>query len=261
MSLKPSKPEPFGGRRDALTVNTWLFQTEVYLNLVQLGNPTLQLDDGNRISFASTLLKDNAANWWYLKVHNNEIPGTWEEFCNAVRAEFVPQDSMRRSRDRLRRLVQRASVSSYLNEFRNLVLNIPNMTEDEKLDKFCAGLKPEIRLEVLKSGPVTVDNAARIALNVDSALFGAGIFMQRSSFSPSSGNDPMEIGNVEGGDNHNGRRRGNGRSGKVLSQRDKDLQNNACFRCHKVGCRPWKHGKAGANHVNAGQPTNSDSEN
>ncbi|MEM7375744.1 MAG: hypothetical protein AAF587_44535, partial [Bacteroidota bacterium] len=91
--------------------------------------------------------------------------------------------------------------------------------------------------------------------------YGAGIFMPRSGFPPSSGNDPMEIENVEGRDNNNGRRRGNGRSGKYTSQRDKDLQNNACFRCHKVGCRPWKHGKAGANHLNVGEAANSDSEN
>ena len=59
-------------------------------------------------------------------------------------------------------------------------------------------------------------DASRIALNVDSALWRAGIFnTQRTSF---SGPSPMEIGNVE--------------------QKREDLRNNACFKCHTLGCRP-----------------------
>lgn len=40
----------------------------------------------------------------------------------------------------------------------------------------------------------------------------------------------MEIGNLEG-------------KPEMSLQRKKDLRNNACFTCHKAGCRPWKHGK------------------
>lgn len=41
----------------------------------------------------------------------------------------------------------------------------------KKLDKLCAGRKPQVRLEVLKYGTVNIDDAARIARNVDSVLF------------------------------------------------------------------------------------------
>jgi len=61
-------------------------------------------------------------------------------------------------------------------------------------------------------------------LNVDSALFGAGMLnFQNSGGFSSSQYTPMEIGNFE--------------------QRNKDRKKNACFKCHKVGCRPWKCGK------------------
>ena len=53
----------------------------------------------------------------------------------------------------------------------------------------------------------------------------------------------MDIGNVEG----NAHFRGSSFKPKkkytsnVNVQRERDLKNNACFTCHKPGCRPWKH--------------------
>ena len=127
--------------------------------------------------------------------------------------------------------MQRYSVSAYLNEFRNIVLTISDMNDGEMVDRFCQGLKPQIRLEVLKAGVTTMDEAARIALNVDGALFGAGIFTQQLQSSRSAPT-PMEIGNVE--------------QDRQNEQRELDRRNNACFKCHKVGCRPWKHKNKGS---------------
>ena len=95
------------------------------------------------------------------------------------------------------------------------------MNEGEKVDRFCQGLKPQIRLEVMKAGAQNMNDASRIALNVDAALSGASMFSNQwraRTYAPT----PMEIGNFE--------------------QFDKDRQNNACFRCHKVGCRPKRCG-------------------
>lgn len=41
------------------------------------------------------------------------------------------------------------------------------------MDRFCQGLKPNIGIEVLKAGAQKMPEASRIALNIDSALFGA----------------------------------------------------------------------------------------
>lgn len=217
-SLKPNKPGVFDGNRDEFAVRTWLFQVKQYLALAQVGN-SLNLDDPTKISFASTFLSGTAAAWWYTLVASNSIPVTWDAFETAIIQEFVPFDSVQRSRDKLRRLVQRTSVSSYLTEFRNIVLTIPDMSEGEKVDRFCQGLKPQVRLEVMKAGAQNINDASRIALNVDSALFGAGMFRFQGSMG-NSAPTPMEIGNFE--------------------QRNTDWKKNACFKCHKVGCRPWK---------------------
>ncbi len=66
----------------------------------------------------------------------------------------------------------RNSVSAYLSEFRNTVLTIPGMIEGEQVDRFCQGLKRQVSLEVMKAGVQPINEASRIALNVDSTLFG-----------------------------------------------------------------------------------------
>ncbi len=81
---------------------------------------------------------------------------------------------------------------------------IPGVNEGEKLYRFCQGLKLLIRLQVLKVGARSMDEAARIALNVDSAMFGEGMlpfqaqgrpYFDARSYGPPP--TPMEIGNVE----------------------------------------------------------------
>ena len=75
--MKPQKPGPFEGKRDALTVETWLYQVDIHFNLLQVANPNIQIDEGTRVFFATTLLKGNAANWWFMLVQTGQAPGDW----------------------------------------------------------------------------------------------------------------------------------------------------------------------------------------
>ena len=206
---------------------------------MEIASPTGILSDANRIFYASTFLSGTAAVWWYTMVQAGQTPESWDQFKAAMIKEF-PEDHVRRAQDRLRKLKQISSVFRYLSEFRNIVLTISDVTDGKKWEKFCTGLKYEVRLEVMKAITTSFDEAAQIALRVDSALWSAG---QHSLFGfqgyagrPSSSNNvqmPMEIGNME--------KKGDGvpRQG-MSSQRLKDLRNTACFICHKAGCRPWK---------------------
>ena len=156
--------------------------------------------------------------------------------------EFIPADHTRRARDKLRKLKQVGSVDKYLSEFRNIVLMIADMHEGEKLDKFVEGLKYNVRVEVLKSGCNQFEECARMALNVDSAIWGARRTLE--PFTPTRQNagsthTPMEIGNVNG----------SGSSQPQREQRRKDLMTGSCFKCHKKGCRPWRCDSLRVNHV------------
>ena len=128
-----------------------------------------------------------------------------------------------------------------MSEFRNVLLTIPDVTEGEKWDRFCTGLKYELGIEVMKSNATSFEEATQIALRVDSALWSAGSFMMNSRQSGSAGEvpTPMEIGNMV---NHPNRALRQG----MTPQRLKDLRNNACSFCRKTGCRPWKHQKKAA---------------
>lgn len=123
--------------------------------------------------YASPFLSGTAAVWWYTLVQSNQAPGTWNDFKSAIVREFVPEDHVRSARDKLRKLRQTGSVSKYLSEFRNLVLTIPDVTDGEKWDRFCAGLKFDVRLEVIKSSFKMFEEAAQLALSIDSAIFSA----------------------------------------------------------------------------------------
>jgi Retrotransposon gag protein len=247
LNLKPAKPSSYDGKRDSLTVETWLYQVEQYLALVQVGSPETPINDETKMSYASSLFTQTAATWWYMLVQAGSVPGNWEAFKVAVRSEFVPQDSSRRARDKLRKLYQVRSVSSYISEFRNVALTIPGITDEEQLDRFCEGLKPEIKLEVLKSNVTSMNEAVRVALNVDSAFYGTRMDMrnrngfQRSDFSAPSP-APMEIGNVQSSRRYSRKDESSlRRNAKNTNYRRQDLEDGTCFVCHKRNCRARFH--------------------
>lgn len=75
-----------------------------------------------------------------------------------------------------------------------------------------------------------MDDAAKIALRVDSALWSLSNYRAPPS-STGNSSDPMEIGNVQGIDQSDEKKR---------RQRAIDIRNNACTKCHTKNCRPWK---------------------
>lgn len=245
INLKPSKPDTYDGTRDFLVVNTWLYKVEQYLSLTQLSSPNVAITYHNRIAFASSYLTGNAAVWWFNLVKSPETFSSWDAFKNVIVKEFIPADHTRRARDKLRKLKQLGPVEKYLAEYRNTVLMIGDNNDGEKLDRFIDGLKYGVKVEVMKSGCSSFEECARIALTVDSAIWGAR--RTSSGFFPAHSKDkneptPMEIGNVNGENSSKAQR----------EQRRRDISQGACFRCHKVGCRPWKCDPSRVKHMNVG---------
>ena len=54
-SLKPNNPSIYDGRRDELSVRTWLYQVQQYLSLIQVGNGQ-DLTDQTKIAFATSYM-------------------------------------------------------------------------------------------------------------------------------------------------------------------------------------------------------------
>ena len=104
-------------------------------------------------------------------LQSKQTPGTWAGFKVAITREFVPEDHVRRARDKLRKLKLTGTVSKYLSEFKNLALTIPDVTDGKKWDRFCSGLKYDVRLEIIKSSFNAFEKVAQLALSIDSAIY------------------------------------------------------------------------------------------
>jgi hypothetical protein len=133
--------------------------------------------------------------------------------------------------------------------FRNIALTISGITDDEQFDRFCEGLKPEIKLEVLKSNAASFEEAVRIALDVDSAYYGMRLSTSVKTYESSESPTPMEIGNFQSSRKcprkfnnlSMNQRKTSGFTGRSVSSRIKDLTQGTCFVCHKKGCRARFH--------------------
>lgn len=167
--LKPSKLDIYEGNRDALAVNASIYQVDIYLNLLALRNPKTELNRRNESSvcfhpaekeYSKLVLYENTVRWYTSYFKAFKIEG---------KAEFVTQDSVRKQRDKLNRLLQRTIVALYLKYIRYIVISISNISEAKQLHKFLNGLKPMIRLEMLKFGCGHMSDTSPIAWNTESS--------------------------------------------------------------------------------------------
>lgn len=102
MDLKRDMQPGLSGNRDVLVVETWLYQLQKYLALMQMRvqNP---LSDENRVESALSFLHGTAATWWLSIKQSAQVLlvlGNWDTFVNAIKTESIPQDSTLVARDR-----------------------------------------------------------------------------------------------------------------------------------------------------------------
>lgn len=244
---KPPKPDQFFGTDDAKRVRQWVFQVENYFNVI--GEP-----DERRVPYATTLLRKNALLWWQ-SLRPEERPATWADFSRVLIEYFQPLSATIVARDNLARLYQKTSVKAYVEEFKSQVLNIPDITDAEKLDKFRRGLKREVRLHVAFANPPTFDSAVTVAEQIDEVLYTHRTNMPRPyvnmrSSRPSSTHQavPMELGAIQERRTYTDVAR---TSFKKLTPEEKAELNrvNGCYYCRKPGHRalecPLKKNKSG----------------
>lgn len=83
---------------------------------------------------APSFLSETAAIRWFTLVQNNAAPTTLKGFKQSLLDELLPEDHVRRARDRLKMAKQLSSVPKYISEFLNNILTVPELTEGEKVD-------------------------------------------------------------------------------------------------------------------------------
>ena len=95
-----------------------------------------------------TCLSEKALLWWRSKASSFVASGgTYQDFIDALEAEFRDPDHDLRIRRRLHSLKQTQSVNGYIAAFRMLQMELgPNaLTDGEAMFTFIEGLKPAVR--------------------------------------------------------------------------------------------------------------------
>lgn len=189
---KIREPEVFKGERTALGVESWIGSLDLYFKLVKISHGQEQL------WYALSLLRGDAQLWYnQLKMYEPAfaLPQDWEDLKRLVRKEFIPINAVIQARDKLASLVQRGSVTEYINEFRRLKLQIPDLSKGDALDRFVRGLKKPIRVAVRSRFPETISNAESLALAIEAAaLEGGASDMVEPAQAPVAPNyDPMDL--------------------------------------------------------------------
>ena len=102
-------------------------------------------DEVTKVRIATLYLTDTTTLWWCQRFANMEKDictiETWKDFNRKVKRQFYPDDMAYLARKNMRRLKHTGSICDYVKEFSSLMLEIPNMTEEEFLFNFMYNLQ------------------------------------------------------------------------------------------------------------------------
>ena len=230
--VKPPKPDFFYGNQDASRVRQWCFSVDTFFEAAHTAAQA-------RVPYAATLLRSNALTWWQ-GLSPTARPTEWENFKDDIIKYHQPISSVTVARDKIAQLVQRTSVANYVKDFKDLALNIPNFSEDERLDRFKRGLKHDVRLHVALANPSTFEAAVTIAGQVDDIMYGlhrGTRTQQRTLHRPENSNQatPMELDVVTRNDYPDQNQRTTRNSWSSNSRRSQEQRQGLCFYCKEPG--------------------------
>lgn len=136
--MKPKKPNDFTGNSKEL--EDWLYSMGLYCYSQNIST------DLARIKCALPYLKGNASTWLRTVCPEGQWGAapwaTWADFCTALRSNFGPLQVHRQARERLDELKQkqRQSMEDYVQAFRMVLLELPNVTAEEAIHRFKKGI-------------------------------------------------------------------------------------------------------------------------
>lgn len=231
--VSPPKPPRFSGKLG--DAEGWVFSVEAYFKATSL-------DDPHRVTYAATLLTDRAALWWRSISEDPDAPSTWAAFKAELLHNFKHFDSTKSARKRLRFLTQRTSVEAYTADFTNACLEIPGMTEDEKMDRYFAGLKPHLQREIILREPATYKDLVTMAHRLDYLTYNSTRTTAPPGFNRQPGftanrPTPMELGHVSAANDGAGPSRPphGPHPRQTPEERERLRRENKCFYCKQPG--------------------------
>ena len=210
-SARPNKPVAFSGKPG--TVEAWCSLMDFY---VRLSDP----DDA--CSIACTFLDGEAFDWWKVCSQTTAVPN-WESFRSALIRRFSPLNKTQVARDKLHSWRQIKDVGTFNRTFLSVLLDIPDITEAEKIDRYTRGLKRDIWQALCLKTYSDVESLMTDALRVEAAKAGASTHLGGTSARPSTtGVIPMEISSIKV-------------EKLTPEERQRCMREGLCLRCREKG--------------------------
>jgi len=130
-----------------------------------------------QVNTAVMYLTGDAKLWWRTRSKEDLNAGrpkveTWETLKRELKEQFLPNNTSWIAREDLKKLRQDGSVRDYVKKFSSLILDINNMSEEDRTFNFLSGLQPWAQLELRRQK--VSDLSSTISAADGLADFGAG---------------------------------------------------------------------------------------
>ena len=137
--VRVSKPKSFDGVRSAKELVNFLWDMEQFFRAAQVA-------DEEKVSITGMYLLGDAKIWWRTRLEGDAEScrpqiSTWETLKRELKEQFLPTNVAWLARESLRSLKQTRTVQDYVKEFSSIMLDIKNMSEEDKLFNFVYGLQ------------------------------------------------------------------------------------------------------------------------
>ncbi|KAL4572158.1 hypothetical protein LXL04_018928 [Taraxacum kok-saghyz] len=159
--VEAPKPTKYEGKRDPKILDEFFWSVECYFNATRIK------DDKTKIDTAVLYLSENAALWWRRK-HGEIEKGlckmdSWGEFKRQLKRQFCPHNATEMAMKKLRGMKQMGSIKDYVADFTALMLELPDLREEDKLFYFQDGLQSWAYNELKRRNVLNIDEAIAAA--------------------------------------------------------------------------------------------------
>ncbi|KAK9689724.1 hypothetical protein RND81_09G077300 [Saponaria officinalis] len=154
--VKSPPPRTFSGTRESTEIDDFIFDVEQYFRVSQL-------DEELKVDTASMYLVDDAKLWWrskYVEMEARAITmDKWDDFKKALKDKFYPMNTGFAARRKLKSLKYTTSIREYVKAFSACMLEIKDMSEDDRVFQFIDGLKDWAQVEIMRDRHAAVSAA------------------------------------------------------------------------------------------------------
>ena len=196
-----------------------------------MSNYLSTVEEDKALPIAVSYLSEGAHEWWivFKETEEGKKVHTWKDLKSALASRFETLNKEKVARDKLAKWKQLKDVVSFNEDFQRILLDIPNISNDEQIDRYTRALKPYIFKEICTREYEKLADAMRDAERVESAYKRVSGKQPGKHMKDFKNNEkekpvPMDIGNIQEAP----------RIPKLTPQeRERCIREGLCLRCRQ----------------------------